>query len=73
MPEVQRVFFDIFALEYYDEEYAKALKAEQDKQKFARDHKMEAPVSFETHQELLRLARENTDSEADLSEDGAED
>jgi len=73
MPEVQRVFFDIFALEYYDEEYAKAMKEERDKQKFERDHKMEAPVSFETHQELLRLARENTESEADLSDDEAED
>lgn len=59
MPEVLRVFCDIFALDYYEEEYARAMKEARDKQKFERDHDMEAPINFDSHQELLRIAREN--------------
>jgi 23S rRNA G2445 N2-methylase RlmL len=59
MPETQRVFFDIFALDYYEEEYAKAMKEAREKQKFEQDHKTDAPVGFDTFQELLRQAREN--------------
>ena len=59
MPETQRVFFDIFALDYYEEEVAKARKEAMDKQKFESEHKTDAPISFEAHQDLLRIAREN--------------
>ena len=59
MSEVQRVFCDLFALDYYEEEYNKAMKEARDKQKFESEHKTDAPISFEAHQDLLRIAREN--------------
>ena len=59
MPETQRVFFDVFSLEYYEEKYAEAVKEVQDKAKFEKEHGMDSPISFDSHQELLRIAREN--------------
>jgi 23S rRNA G2445 N2-methylase RlmL len=59
MPETQRVFFDVFSLEYYEEKYAEAVKEVQDKAKFEREHKMDSPMTFDAHQDLLRIAREN--------------
>ena len=53
------MFFDIFALEYYEEKYAEAMKEARDKDKFEREHNMDSPVSFDSHQEMLRIAREN--------------
>jgi hypothetical protein len=61
MSEVDRFFFDLFALDYYEEELAKARKEAIDKQKFEQEHKMDAPMSFEAHQDLLSIARENSE------------
>lgn len=71
MSEAERFFFDLGSINYWDEEYSKALKESWEKQKFEREHNMNAPMDFSAHQELLRLARENT--EASSSEDEAED
>lgn len=59
MSEVDRFFFDLFSLEYYEEKYAEAMKEAREKQKFEREHDMAAPIDFDSHQELLRIAREN--------------
>ena len=59
MSEVDRFFFDLFSLEYYEEKYAEARKEALDKEKFEREHKSDSPINFESHQELLRIAREN--------------
>ena len=60
MSEAERFFFDLASLDYYEEEVAKARKEALDKQKFEQEHKTDAPISFEAHQDLLRIARENT-------------
>lgn len=59
MSEVDRFFFDLFSLEYYEEKYAEAMKEARDKDKFEREHNMDSPISFDSHQEMLRIAREN--------------
>jgi 23S rRNA G2445 N2-methylase RlmL len=69
MSEADRFFFDIFALDYYEEEYAKAVKEAREKNKFEQDHKSEAPMGFDTFQELLKQARENAGQPPEGEED----
>jgi hypothetical protein len=65
LPEAFIFFFDLGAINYWDEEQARLYKEAMEKQKFEQEHKSDSPMGFDSYQAMLKEIRKNEDTEED--------